>query len=108
MKIRYYMEQHKGQYLVKSKIGGQVFGTHDTQDAALEQIVWLDSLGLAQPRAIARKMLYNSTKFQIEQECLVRNEQFDLEKFNSHFEEMIKTEAGQLLIEKLIVDMETV
>jgi hypothetical protein len=44
MKIRYYIEFYKGQYLVKSKLGNEVWGNHDTQDKALNQIVFLDSL----------------------------------------------------------------
>ena len=44
MKIRYYIEFHKGQYLVKSKLGNELWGNHDTQDKALAQIIFLDSL----------------------------------------------------------------
>ena len=44
MKIHYYVEYYKGQYLVKSKIGNELWGNHETEDKALEQIIFLNSL----------------------------------------------------------------
>jgi hypothetical protein len=44
MKIHYYVEYYKGQYLVKSKIGNEVWGNHDTEDKAVSQITFLQEL----------------------------------------------------------------
>lgn len=44
MKTHYFIEQYNKQWQVRSKIGRQLFGSHNTQQEANQQLTFLESL----------------------------------------------------------------
>jgi hypothetical protein len=49
MKTHYFIEQYNNKWQVRTKIGRQLFGSHNTQQEANEQLTFLESL-MIKPR----------------------------------------------------------
>lgn len=53
MKVYYYIEQYKGKWLVRSKIGAEIYGSHHTKDKALEHASFLTELKQPKMKEVA-------------------------------------------------------